>query len=267
MKIKDIFKPIDKELNMIVAELDNLASYAGFPSITQIYKHFFGKSGKHLRPALTFLTAGAIRGKETDKVDEKLIKLALVLELLHSASLVHDDIIDEDLTRRGQDTLNNTFGNKIAVLAGDTLFTSAFALVSSEFSKEYSQSVTDLAFKMCVGEIEQAKGIDSRDKYFAVIKGKTALFTSVCCKLGATYAGASEEDITNLENFGLYLGIAYQIKDDYTDKDPNALKFVTLEDAKIYNDKAMQCLENLNDSVYRRSLSDLMYYIMNVSYS
>ncbi|PAB58402.1 hypothetical protein CCE28_15745 [Anaeromicrobium sediminis] len=244
-------------------ELNNLVNDAGIPSVSKLYGYFFQNSGKHLRPALVFLSAGAVKKQQTNE-ENHLIQLGFALELLHSASLVHDDIIDEDMTRRGQKTLNNMFGNKIAVLAGDTLFSHAYSITSNLFPREYSQVVADLSFKMCVAEIEQAKGNINREKYFNIIEGKTALFTSVCCKLGAILAGGTKSEIKSLESFGLNFGMAYQIKDDFVDGDPNALKYVTMDDARAFSSKAKKAIAGLDDSVYKQNLCELMDYMMNV---
>ncbi|CAH2213381.1 polyprenyl synthetase family protein [Tepidibacter aestuarii] len=263
LKLKEIYEPIDQRINKMEDELNNLFSDAGIPCINELFGYFFKNSGKHLRPALTFLSAGAVK-KQDDINDNNLVQLALAFELLHSASLVHDDIIDEDLTRRGQKTLNNVFGNKIAVLAGDTLYSSAYSIMSNLFPREYSQDIANLGFKMCVAEIEQAKGSLNRENYFKVIEGKTALFMSICCKLGASLAGATESQLKSLENFGLNLGMAYQIKDDYMDDDPNGLKHATIDDAWNFASKAKESVSGLDDSVYKQNLCGLVDYIMNV---
>lgn len=264
LRLKDIYRPIDKNINKMEEELNILVHDAGIPSISELFGYFFKNSGKNLRPALVFLSAGAVKNEQDDVKNDNLIQLALALELLHSASLVHDDIIDGDFTRRGQKTLNNVFGNKIAVLVGDTLFSRSYSMISNLFPIEYSQVVADLSFKMCVAEIEQAKGNLNREKYFNVIEGKTALFMSVCCKLGAALAGGTESQIKSLESFGLNLGMAYQIKDDFMDDDPNGLKYGTMDDAVDFSLKAKEALDGLDDSVYKKNLCELMNYIMTV---
>ncbi len=244
-------------------ELNNLFSDIDIPSINELFGYFFKKSGKHLRPALVFLSADAVKKQQNNMSEDHLIQLAMALELIHSASLIHDDIIDEDLIRRGQKTLNNIFGNKIAVLTGDALYGFAYSIISTLLPKRYAQSVANLSIKMCVAEIDQAKGNLNRERYFNIIKGKTALFTSICCKLGATLAEATESEIESLESFGLNFGMAYQIKDDYMDDDPNALNNVTLEAAQEFANKAKQSIYELEDSVYKQHLYKLMDYVMD----
>ncbi len=246
---------MEDELNNLFSDIDN-------PSINELFGYFFKKSGKYLRPALVFLSAEAVRNHQSNIKKDQLIQLALALELVHSASLVHDDIIDKDLIRRGQKTLNNVFGNKTAVLAGDALYALAYSIVSTLLPKEFAMSVSKLSFKMCVAEIEQANGNLDRERYFNIIKGKTALFTSMCCKLGAILAGANENEVESLESFGLNFGMAYQIKDDYMDDDPNALNNVTLAVAEEFANKARQSIYELEDSIYKQKLCELMDYVM-----
>lgn len=262
MKLNEIYGPIGKELNELEKELNNLFTYFEMPSVNEMMDYFFESSGKHLRPALAMLSAGAVSKPTHDDVDEKLVKLALVLELIHSASLVHDDIIDKDMMRRGKTTLNNVFGNKLAVLAGDALFSRAYEITSNLFPMDFGKAISDLSVKMCIAEIEQAKGNLSRESYFKVIEGKTALFMSVSCKLGAMLAGADESQIGQFERYGLNLGMAYQIKDDYMDDDPNALKHVTMDDAWTFAEEAKAAIGDIEDNVYKHNLYGLIDNVM-----
>lgn len=261
MNLNNIYTPIAQDIDNLENEIKSLVMSIKNEKIREKYNRFFSKKGKYLRPMLLFLSARAIT-KDASKFDKDLVSLAFALELLHSASLVHDDIIDKDLMRRGQKTLNNIFGNKVAVLTGDTFFSYAFALVSDLFPKEYTKLITGLSYQMCMSELEQASGIDSLESYFSIIEGKTAKFTSVCCELGARYAGADENQIKEFSDFGLYLGMTYQIKDDFQDSDPNALKYITLETAEEYYIKAKDILNNLRPSEYKESLVVLLDYIM-----
>lgn len=262
MELNTIYEPIKQELYKLQQEINLFINHTKRPEIRRIYERFFVNRGKNLRPSLLFLSTKAVNS-DTACLEDDLIKLALSLELLHNASLVHDDIIDKDITRRGQETINYTYGNKIAVLVGDTFFSYSFALVSNLFPKEYSQAITNLALEMCVAEIEQAKKVRTLVEYFDIIQGKTAKFMSVCCELGARYAKAEEREIKLFADFGLYLGMVYQIKDDLKDEDPNALKFITLEHAEIFSDKAKVIMGEVSDSIYKQSLLDLLAYIMN----
>lgn len=262
MEIKDIYKPIEKKIAKMEDELNKLLDDESLFYVRDLVGYFFENPGKWLRPALVFLAAGTVENKQKNMKEEQLIQLALAIELLHSASLIHDDIIDEDSIRRQKKTLNNRFGNKLAVLAGDTLFSCAYALTSNLLSREHSQALAELSLNMCVAEIEQANGDLDHEKYLKVIAGKTAFFMSVCCKLGATLAGATEKEIKSLESFGLNFGMVYQIKDDYMDGEYNALSNTALEELNEFAHKGKQALNELEDSDYKKHLYELMDYVI-----
>ena len=190
--------------------------------------------------------------------DEKKQQLAMSLELLHSASLIHDDVIDGDTMRRGQAVMNVTYGNKVAVLAGDTLFSKAFDIVTDEFPKAYARKISALSYEMCLAELIQAQGIGDRAHYYKVIIGKTALFMKTCCELGAMFAGGNKEDVAHCGAYGLNFGIAYQIYDDIRDHDENLRDNATTEDVKTYAMKALQAIEDYPQSDYKDSMIALV---------
>lgn len=262
MNLEDIYRPISKELNLVEKEILKNVNGLGVKSAEEILGYFFKNEGKYLRPALSILAYKALKPEE--KVNTKLIKLATAMELIHNASLIHDDVIDEDLTRRGQATLNNAFGNKLAVLAGDTLYTWVFLMLLSDFSKEYSTIIAKMAEGMCLSEIEAAKetSINSKDKYFKLIQGKTAEFMSTCCYLGAKLAGSSEKSEKAFQSFGLNFGMTYQVVDDYLDEDKTASKFVGLKDAEDFALKCKQSISAVDNSVYKESLISLIDYVL-----
>ena len=141
--------------------------------------------------------------------------------MIHTATLVHDDILDEAIIRRHAATVNAEWGNETAVLLGDYLFTHAFHLAASLDSTRACRWIGHATNKVCEGEMQQVhhRGnlrLEESD-YFAIIEGKTAELTAVCCRLGAAYAGASEATISSLERYGRNLGIAFQIADDVLD--------------------------------------------------
>ena len=125
---------------------------------------------------------------------------------------------------RGQKTISRIYGKKIAVLAGDVVYSLAFSTLSSSLPKKFKQAIVELTENMCASEVIQAENmLPTREIYLNIIKGKTALFMSVSCKIPAALAGATKEQITGIEEYGLNLGMAYQIMDDCTDKDINVL--------------------------------------------
>jgi octaprenyl-diphosphate synthase len=175
-------------------------------------KHY---RGKRLRPALLLLTARACGG-----VTPAHHTLAAAVEMIHTATLVHDDVLDEADTRRHVRTVNAEWGNKVSILLGDMLFTHAFHLTSTVDGRA-CQLIGEATNRVCAGELRQVceRGnlhLTEAD-YFAVVDGKTAALTEVCGRLGALYAGASESVAERLAEYGRNLGIAFQVADDLLD--------------------------------------------------
>lgn len=264
MRFDEIAIPIMKELNQFESELKNIASKLDSTVAQDIFTYFFSIPGKRLRPTLTFLSAGAISNQLTSSAKHNLIQLSIGLELIHSASLIHDDIIDGDLLRRGQKTLNKTFGNKIAVLAGDALYSRAFTIFSDTLPREFAQVMGKVTESMSVAEILNANNpCPDRETYFKIILGKTASFMSACCRLGGSIACATYEESNMLSKYGENLGMAYQILDDYIDEDPIAIKNVTIEEGFQFAYNAKASIENLKDSSYKQSLIMLVDYVLD----
>ena len=147
--------------------------------------------------------------------------LAAVVEMIHTATLVHDDMLDEAMIRRHAATVNAEWGNETAVLLGDYLFTHAFHLAASLDSTRACRWIGQATNKVCEGEMQQIHhrgnlDLDESD-YFAIIEGKTAELTAVSCRLGASYAGAPESTVAALDRYGRNMGIAFQIADDVLD--------------------------------------------------
>lgn len=261
MAMEKILVPIQEDLDAFEGLIDRFLAKVQNDKIRANYEIFFKARGKYLRPSMLLLATGAVAG-DRSCFDEDLYRLGLILELLHSASLVHDDIVDDDLERRGEKTINQVFGNKIAVLAGDTLFSYAFREATRHYDKIYNQPITNLALDMCMAELEQANSVDSLESYLRVIQGKTAEFMAVACELGARYGGGNETTIGHMRDLGLAIGMTYQMVDDLVDKDPNALKYITEADIDTSYNKASAIIDTLEDSVYATSLKMLLDYIM-----
>lgn len=172
--------------------------------------------GKRLRPLLTLQSAQCFGPLNTST-----IQAAVAAELIHMASLIHDDVIDHSDLRRGVPTTNSEHGNLVAVLTGDYVFAEAFRILSSEHLLTSMSYLVQAIKSMCDGEVHQAKErfdlkID-RDTYFKRISQKTGVLLACCCQSGAATAGASQEEILHLKDYGLNLGYAYQIIDDILD--------------------------------------------------
>lgn len=258
---------VSKELNEVEMILKDMGKNFNQSSAKEIFDYFFKSPGKYLRPTLIILSAKAIKPHMTKEERTQLINLCVAVELIHSASLVHDDIIDNDLIRRGQKTLNNIYGRKVAVLAGDTFYAKAFSILLNFPTRDAEQIITQVIEQMCIAEIEQAQDDEvSRDTYLKIIEGKTASFMSACCKLGAIMVEAKDEEIIALENFGLNFGMVYQIMDDCVDGDCNAIKNnITFENAEEFAVKANEDIENLESSVYKQGLMSLLNYVLESS--
>jgi octaprenyl-diphosphate synthase len=214
-RLADVYAPIAADLaeaERIFA--DELGSRHRF--VQQLVDHSADFRGKRLRPALLLLTARACGG-----VRPAHPVLAAVVEMIHTATLVHDDILDEAMVRRHAATVNAEWGNEAAVLLGDYLFTHAFHLAASLETTLACRWIGRATNLVCEGEMQQVHNRGNLDldeaAYFAIIRGKTAELTAVSCRLGAHYAGASEATVAALEGFGRDLGVAFQIADDVLD--------------------------------------------------
>ncbi len=208
------FGPIAADLEL--AEHVFVTALAPYRSpVASLVHHLRHYRGKRLRPALLLLTAKACGG-----VTPAHHTLAAVVEMIHTATLVHDDVLDEADTRRHVRTMNAEWGNKVSILFGDTLFTHAFHLTSSVDGRA-CRLIGEATNRVCAGELRQVceRGnlhLTEAD-YFAIVDGKTAALTEVCGRLGALYAGTTDAVAENLAAFGRNLGIAFQIADDLLD--------------------------------------------------
>jgi octaprenyl-diphosphate synthase len=190
-----------------------LAAYRSpFGPLIEHLRHY---RGKRLRPALLLLTAKAL-----GKVTVQHHALAAAVEMIHTATLVHDDVLDEAELRRHLPTVNAGWGNKVSILLGDMLFTHAFHLTST-VDRRACEIIGEATNRVCAGELRQVTergnlALAEAD-YFAIIDGKTAALTECCGRLGALYAGSPEEVAAKLATFGRNLGLAFQIADDLLD--------------------------------------------------
>jgi len=172
--------------------------------------------GKRLRPALLLLA-----GKAAGRISREHYTLAAVVEMIHTATLVHDDVLDDAETRRHLATVNARWDNEAAVLLGDFLFTHAFYLASTTGSTTACRLIGQATNRVCEGEIKQ-KGSRgnlelSEQEYFEIVEGKTAALTECSCRLGALFSGADDDVTSRLAEYGRKLGIAFQIADDLLD--------------------------------------------------
>lgn len=210
-----IKQPIAKELDDFVA-LFNQSLTHDDGMLGQALAHIRNRAGKRMRPMLILLTAKAF-GEITDITQHA----AVGLELLHTASLVHDDVVDESGERRGQASVNATYDNKVAVLVGDFILSTALLNVSRTHSEAIVRYLAELGRTLSNGEILQLTNISRTDiseqVYYDVIRQKTAALFEACAGIGALSSGADEATVEAAKRFGQNLGIIFQIRDDIFD--------------------------------------------------
>jgi octaprenyl-diphosphate synthase len=211
----DLYAPICADLDEVERILqDKLGSSR--PGIARLLSHLAPYRGKRLRPALLLLTAHAC-----GNVTPAHHVLAAVVEMIHTATLVHDDVLDHASMRRHLTSINAGWGDQASVLLGDYLFTHAFHLSSTLDDVRACRIIGDATNIVCAGELHQITQRGnlslSEAEYLDIIDAKTAELTSCCCRLGALYSGVDEQTVEALARYGRNLGIAFQIADDVLD--------------------------------------------------
>jgi octaprenyl-diphosphate synthase len=210
-----IKQPIEKDLNdFVVLFNESLTHKDGL--LGSVLSHIRQRGGKRMRPILILLTA-----KNFGAVSNVTQNAAVGLELLHTASLVHDDVVDESSERRGQASVNASYDNKVAVLVGDYILSTALLRVSLTDNQRIIQILAELGRTLAAGEILQLSNIQnqefSEDVYYKIIKNKTAALFEACSVIGALSANASEEAVRAAAKFGQNIGMIFQIRDDIFD--------------------------------------------------
>ena len=210
-----IKKPIEGYLDDFIKLFnDSLSHTDGL--LSQVLEHIRSRGGKRMRPMLILLIA-----KNYGGISSVTQHSAVGLELLHTASLVHDDVVDESKERRGQASVNAEYNNKVAVLVGDYVLSTALLNVALTNNTHIVQSLAELGRTLSNGEILQLSNIQnsefSEEVYYEVIKMKTAALFEACCEIGAMSANATAEDLEKAKSFGRNLGIIFQIRDDIFD--------------------------------------------------
>ena len=212
---KQIVEPVEPFLKAVAKGLAEQVQTFD-PEIASYAQYALTNQGKQLRPALVALSANA-----AGKAEESLITVAVIIEMVHLATLVHDDVMDEAVLRRRQPTLAANWGNQISVLLGDCLFAHALKLAAGFPTPEICRAVSAATKTVCSGEIlqthRQRQFRSSREEYFKVLEMKTAELFALSCDLGAWLGGAVPAERAALRQFGLALGTAYQVYDDCLD--------------------------------------------------
>ena len=235
MKLTSILSPIRRDLgaveSFVLSDLkalrDRHLHRGEIPLSFAPVRHLFSSRGKSLRPALLLLSSGAVSKSDSLQSDASH-QAASVVELVHSASLIHDDVIDESNNRREIESVHQKYGVKTAILAGDILFSHSFTVlkrlpnVSDAVKLELFELFSELAKQMCFGELLEQKhesGTDSLNDYLRILDLKTARLMSVSALAGAKLAGGNETQVEAAGLFGFEFGMAYQLVDDFVDGD------------------------------------------------
>lgn len=213
--LRKLYGPVATPLAEVESKL-KAELQSPFEDISTLLRHGIQLGGKRLRPAIHLLMAEALGGCGPSN-----IVIGAVLEMVHTATLVHDDVLDQADTRRHVPTINAQWSNHTSILVGDYLFAQSFRLAATLDNTRTCQWVGEAARLVCQGELRQVLGRDDveidRDTYFEIIQGKTAELCRVACSLAAAQAGREAHEIDALADYGNSLGIAFQIADDYLD--------------------------------------------------
>ena len=214
-KFDIIKKPIERNIDEFITLFrDSLSNTDGL--LAETLSHILNKNGKLMRPVLVMLIA-----KNYGEVSDVTLNGAVGLELLHTASLVHDDVVDESLERRGQPSMNAIYNNKVSILVGDYILSTALLCIARTNNTKMVTYLANLGQALSHGEVEQLSNIFreeiSEEEYYKIIRQKTAALFAACAKIGALSADASETDIVDAEKFGEILGTIFQIRDDIFD--------------------------------------------------
>src|SRR5271157_1828154 len=284
MELGPIFAPVAEEMAAVDTGLQALMREVGAQTaaargrmriLDRIVQHPFAVPGKRIRPALVLLTAHAVSSGDRAPPQESLITLAGAVEILHAASLVHDDIIDNADSRRHQVSLNKRFGNRVAVLAGDILYTNFFSVITglTQLGQATRFSILDIFLDttkaMCMGEIIAQEVAASghplaQDEYVEIATDKTAVLFAACCRTAALLCDAPESQQRCLGDVGLHFGLAFQMADDLVDKDHGLNESVDLEAITLsYAQKARDGIAQLPAGAHRDSLRDLVDYVIS----
>ncbi|HUZ18756.1 MAG TPA: polyprenyl synthetase family protein [Spirochaetia bacterium] len=265
--IEQVYEPILRDLATVQR---NIRKEIRTPNrvVNKIVAYIFSTKGKLLRPALAFLAGRAVGTRDDEQTHDTLVQLATAIELVHNASLVHDDILDGSAFRRHLPTLNRIYTNHIALLAGDALFSKAFYLMAHNLPKEVIEPITLVTEGMCHGELinsAQSEGRIDFDTYLTVVKLKTASLMSVSSQGGAMVTGADPDTIRAMGEYGMNVGIAYQLVDDYVDDEVDEVEGFSLDFAVASADRARAALASIPGSVYKDKMLSFVDLVLEMA--
>ena len=214
--IIQLAKPVEREMNQCKDLFDSFMQHSRNLLLNDVLQRITSRKGKMMRPLLTLLVA-----KLLGEINENTLSSALSFEFLHTASLVHDDIVDESCERRGNPSVNQLFGDKVAVLVGDYLLSHVLINAAKTRNARLVEIVAKVSERLADGELLQLRNIYNRniseEVYFHIIQGKTAELFAAAAEGGALSVNANEKDLQTMRSFGETVGICFQIKDDIFD--------------------------------------------------
>ena len=286
--VEQIKQPIFQEMELFESKFRD-AMITNVPLLNRITHYIIRRKGKQMRPMFVFLVAKMV---SNGNFNERTYRGASIIELIHTATLVHDDVVDDSNRRRGFFSVNALWKNKIAVLVGDFLLSKGLLLSIDNEDFDILKLISIAVREMSEGEllqIEKARKLDITESvYFEIIRQKTATLIAACCGIGAASVGSTAEEVEKMRMFGELIGIAFQIKDDLFDyneanigkptgidiKDKKRLKEViafvkenggieyTISKMKEYQSKALAILNTYPDSPYKESLLIMVNYVI-----
>ena len=254
------FDGITDQMQQVRDTIDkHLAESSGRIAVRSLLGTIGNHGGKMLRPGLVLLS-----GKACGQITDTHVCVAAMFEMIHRATLLHDDVIDEGRQRRGQPTVNNLHGNESAVLLGDFILARVFRMCAG-LDHQVVTIIADAAVRTCEGELQQTTGRRnwalSESEYIDIITKKTAAIFSACCRAGALLAGADRQTVSKLADFGLNIGIAFQIGDDLDDivgEETQAGKTLGSDLAKSKPTLALIHLLSVTDKSKKNALGQLL---------
>lgn len=221
MRLTEIYKDIENDLKRVEEVLEDSFGKTKKGSILEVNRFLLESPGKRLRSAFVLLSAKAATGGAPSLDNQQLINVACAIELIHMASLIHDDVIDRSSLRHHRPTINSKWGQDVSIALGDYLYSLAFELVSTCDNKNILDCISSATRAMCEGELIQVLERDnlslSKERYIVIVKKKTASLFAASCQAGAMFSGSTGSVQDAFRQYGLNFGIAFQMIDDYLD--------------------------------------------------
>ena len=222
MKLEEIYQPITADLGTMEDFLASSIRESKSRSILAMSNFLLESSGKRIRPALVILSEkAASAGKDSTCDYDELIRIATAVELIHMASLIHDDVLDKAMMRRGKPSINTRWGDDVSIAFGDYIYSKAFELIGKCRNPDVFTCISEAIYVMCEGELTQVASRDnldlSKDRYMVIVKKKTASLFAACCHVGTIIGNHNRAVQATLKEFGLNFGMAFQIIDDCRD--------------------------------------------------